>query len=243
MLSSEAALERLKLILCPTKNVSHQDQKTLDQVYQFWLLSWKVAYQNLGQNPEQLTSDAFTRADFTGSLFHEGSCVTTVLIRWLHPSEPPYPEDSYFFRAWKKHFDKFRQFDKIMICSHMCFAPTLKQLSVIPSVRDAMVYTHMRVFLESGADRLLATPRVDRKVDSLLYSWHAQPIEKEVESGYGDTMALTFFRREDALLSLRERETKDLLQLWNHRQVITPEMETFEFLQDKTKRTPYKKAG
>lgn len=242
-MSSEVALERLKLILCPTKNVNQQDQEILKQVYQFWLSSWKAAYQGLGQNSDELTSDAFTRADFTGSFFYKNSCIATVLIRWLHPSEPPYPEDSYFCRTWNKHFKSFRQFDKIMICSHMCFDSSLKQLSIVPSVRDAMVYTHMRVFLESGADRLLATPRVDRKVDTLLYSWHAQPLEKEVASGYGDTMALTFFRPEDARQSSTERTTPALEQLWEQRKVIIPETETFQFLQNNLKQNPYKKAG
>lgn len=216
----KSPLKDLQFVLCSGRNPESKHAFIYDKIYNAWLQVWTQAYADINeQNP--LYSDTFTRQDVIAAVLHQGECLAFILFRHADLNRPATLNDSYF-EQWKpEDLKKVAGFgDQILICGNFGIIPTARCEGLGFSVKALMLGYITEICLHSSCDIVISTPRRDKNINSVVYTWGGMKIAENVDWGHGVQVDLTAFIKQ-GILERRNHEVMPLVkELWSQRLVI-----------------------
>lgn len=212
----------LKFVIVPGQWPERQDAAVYAEVYRCWKEVWSKTFIELDKTDEHLKSDSFTRQDYVGAIFHKDVCIAMCFYRWADPTFETFKLDSYFSNWAETHIKKLTsRGPSILVCSNLTIAPSARGLQLGVSMKDLLVGTAMKLFLESGADAMTGALRRDRHVNQACARWGGVEIARDILSGHGDaTVDLMAFYKKEVSTNPRREESAMVDALWARRQVV-----------------------
>lgn len=209
-------------VLCPGSMPDADFSKTYTDIYKCWRATWTDAFNQLNiETP--LYSDAFTRQDYVGALFHKQTCFALAFYRWMDARREEFPKDSYFSN-WSSEHQRVlcSRGPKIIVCSNFTVHHVGRKDSLGVSGKDLLMGMIVQTFMNSHADAMTGAVRVDRGVNSAGTRWGAYVIDEKVPCDYGEknTDLIGFFK--DHINLQPQHPLQPLVEdIWNRRVVLT----------------------
>ncbi|RYZ81600.1 MAG: hypothetical protein EOP04_23645 [Proteobacteria bacterium] len=213
----------LRFVIVPGQWPEQQDRATYAEVYRCWKEVWSKTFIELDKTDDHLKSDAFTRQDYVGAIFNKDVCIALCFYRWCDPTLETLKADSYFSNWAETHIKKLTsRGSSILVCSNFTIAPSARGLQLGFSMKDLLVGTSLRFFLESGADAMTGALRRDKHVNEACARWGGVELAREIPSGHGDaTVDLMAFYQKEISMNPRRAESDLVDRLWMKRQVVS----------------------
>lgn len=211
----------LRYVICPGSMPDPKFEAEYKQIYNCWRETWTQAFQELKVD-KPFYSDAFTRQDFIGAIFHQNTCIAMAFYRFMDGSREELAADSYFSNWSEKDLEVLlSRGSRIIVCSNFTVHPSARGRDIGISMKDLCIGMITETFLNSDADAMTGAVRVDRGVGVACEKWGAYPISRGVICEYGEnnTDLLGFFK--DHIKNHPNHELKPVVEtLWEKRLVI-----------------------
>ncbi|MNJ93379.1 hypothetical protein D3C87_110590 [compost metagenome] len=191
------SFEKLSFVLCPTTFPDSTHEHIHQENFSFWWNSWESVFRDMGLN-QKLSSDLFTRQDFTASLFLDRECIGQICFRVVETQHLPTKLDSYF-KNWTEKSMSLLTADgsRVLISSYLSVSKKYRGPAHfgVP-VKDILIGFYGLLKQESLASSIAAAPRKDRNVNRTCAEWGGVLVEESIPSGYGDLVDLVVFRND-----------------------------------------------
>lgn len=217
--------QNLKYILCPGSQPDPSFYSYYEKIYSCWRDVWTEAFSELNVKKD-MYSDAFTRQDYIGAIFHEEQCIAMSFFRWVDANLSTLKDDSYFSNWNESHISSLcSKGKKVIICSYFTVHQNVRRDSLGFSAKDLMCGLLVETFLHSKADCMTGAVRINKGVNSLVERWGATPIAQNIPSNNNALVDLVGFYKDD-ILKNNFHEYKPIVQnLWHERLVIPQKTE------------------
>lgn len=207
-------------VLCPGSMPDSTYTSLYSSIYKCWREVWEPEYQEAGGKP--FFSDAFSRQDYIGALFHNGVCFAMSFFRWTQSDFPLMGQDSYFAN-WSSETREVlsSRGSRIIVCSYFTVHPYGRGKNLGISGKDLMMGILTETYMHSDADAMTGAVRVQRGVNGAGERWGAYTIEKDVPAGFADNTVdlIGFFK--DHINSSAPHELQGIVEeIWSRRIVI-----------------------
>lgn len=213
--------EDLSYVLCPGSMPNTHFTKTYNAIYKCWDYVWSEAFKELNVK-KAFYSDAFSRQDYVGAIFHKDICLGMAFFRWADASRPEFNKDSYFAIWGADDLECLRsRGNNIIVCSNFTVHPAARGSNLGISGKDLLLGMIVETFINSNADAMTGAVRVDRGVSKACDRWGSLLIKEQVPCEYGEknTDLLGFFK--DHIAQQPANILKPLVEnIWARRLVI-----------------------
>jgi hypothetical protein len=149
-----------------------------NQVYRNWRNFWQMIYRDAG-SPESFLKDDFRRLDAIGSLFLEEQYVGSLCSSLFDLELESDLEHRYFHFYTPEFLLRLRQKNarQLMSVEFLMVLPEWRRLIPGVSLSDVLIGLSTRIFEQTGRDALIATPRMDIKVNERGYQFGFERID------------------------------------------------------------------
>jgi hypothetical protein len=213
--------KKLSYVICPTKFPSKDQEYFHNQNFNFWWSTWEETFRELGLS-QSMTSDMYTRQEFTGSLFFEAECVAQVCYRTVDLSHAPSRFDSYFKNWTEKGMTALAvSGNRVLIPSYLSVSKKYRGTNLFGfALKDLIMGFCSFILKECQADSMATTPRRDRNVPLVCTGWGGELVEEAVPSGYGDFVDIVVFGKDYSEKAKLHPLYSLAQQLWSQRMIV-----------------------
>ena len=223
--SSQDLISKLVYVLMPARRPPEHLRKWYDEAYSCWQEVWSDAFSELHPG-QRLNSDAFTRQDEIGALFLGDECIGLTAFSYADFFRPPTLCDSYFNNWPREVIDKvighINQEDglpgTVLVVNNLTVRKKYRRSAYGISMKDLLHGIFVSRWLGSQSGVMIATPRINRRINDICFKWGALPIAKEVPSGHGDYVDLVIFLKNRVDSEIKKNDLYFIVQrLWQGR--------------------------
>jgi|GEM_PF-2315923 len=210
-----------RYVMCPGSQPDPRYADLHQEIFHCWETVWKQAFQELHVD-KPLYSDSFTRQDFIGALLYKDHCVGMTFFRWANANGSEFAKDSYFSNWEQEHIDVLRsRGPEIIVFSNLSILPEARGMRLGVPTKEVILGVAVENFMSSRADAMTGTPRRDRNVNEGCRRWGATNIALDVPSGYGDTVDIVAFFKDQVSEAPPHILKSFVKDLWDHRLEIS----------------------
>lgn len=169
----------------PCRQSNNPQRKELEIVYECWKKVWSVAMKNEMHQIDPLKSNPFTGNDYVAAIFYKGKCASLTTMRF-HDLNSSIAQDDDFYSVWPETAvaSLKRDFSKIIVLGNFTIGYEFRRDAFGIKWKD-LNFLILGQFLRSTFfDCMLGTPRLDKKVEEVVYRTGARPLARRIPYKY-----------------------------------------------------------
>lgn len=210
-------MEGLRVTTLPGSRPELAHVQDYNSAYAMWKLVWSDTFKEL-DGADRIYSDDFCRTDEIICLFREQTCLAMGFMRWVNFNLESACEDSYF-KVWPKEaLQKLgSRGNNVIVCSNLTVHPLARGNKLGLPYKDVMVGLLVERLMESGADAMTGTMRVDRGMHKTTFQFGAELLLKNLVH-HGVPVDLVAFYPGQIVPSTDPLVAESVSALWRFRQ-------------------------
>lgn len=211
-----SVLGSLRISILPGNRPPKELIEDYKSAYAMWQLVWSETFREL-DGAEKIYSDDFCRQDEIICVFREQSCLAMAFMRWVNFDLQAVHDDSYF-KVWPKEALEGlgSKGPNVIVCSNLTVHPLARGNKLGVSFKDVMAGLCVERLVESGADVMTGTMRVDRGMNKATFAYGARLLLPNLIHHNVPVDLVAFFR--DEMIPSSDPVVAEAVQvLWNFR--------------------------